>query len=217
MAKRKRWTDQDTHYLIDNFPHMHTTDIAQKMSRNIGSIYKKSKELGLIKSPKILEEVKLKNAKQLRSVGQKTRFKKGCAAFNKGKKMPDQTKEKIKKTWFSKGNRPYNTKPYYSEMLRYDTHTRIPYTYIKVPGHKTWLLKHRYIWEQHHGPIPESHIIEFIDGNTRNCHIENLRINSRNVQMLVNSIHKFPRPLSEVIILNNTLNKIIHEKQNPRS
>jgi len=217
MANGKQWTDQDTQYLTENFPHLHTKDIAKIMGYNIATIYRRSKELGLTKSPKIQEEIRLINAEILRSVGVNTRFKKGQEAPNKGKKMPNEIKEKIRKTFFKTGNRPHNEKPDWTESIRHDSDTRTPYVFIKVPGYKKWPLKHRYIWEQHHGPIPAGHIIEFIDGNTVNCTLENLRLTPRNVQVLVNGIHKFPRDLSEVIILNNTLNTFIHEKQNPRS
>ncbi len=37
------------------------------------------------------------------------------------------------------------------------------------------LLAHRIIWEEHHGPIPDGHLIHHIDGNPRNNTLENLQ------------------------------------------
>lgn len=39
-----------------------------------------------------------------------------------------------------------------------------------------WVEYSRYLWEQAHGPIPEGHIIEYRDRNSRNCVLENLRM-----------------------------------------
>jgi len=52
--------------------------------------------------------------------------------------------------------------------------------YVKVKvsrsgnSNERWKLKHREVWKQHHGEIPEGHVIIFLDGNKQNCEIENL-------------------------------------------
>lgn len=52
------------------------------------------------------------------------------------------------------------------------------YLFVKVThdgrADKKWKLKHRVVWESVHGKIPEGHIILFLDGDTKNCDIENL-------------------------------------------
>ena len=39
--------------------------------------------------------------------------------------------------------------------------------------------KHRVVWEQAHGPIPEGYLVKFKDGNRMNCSIDNLYLVSR--------------------------------------
>ena len=45
-----------------------------------------------------------------------------------------------------------------------------------------WMDKGRYVWEQHHGKIPEGHNIVFLDGNPLNCDISNLECTSTSIQ-----------------------------------
>ena len=56
--------------------------------------------------------------------------------------------------------------------------------YIKVRGEFTrthsksyldcWELKHKHIWEQANGKVPEGHVLLFLDGDVNNCELENL-------------------------------------------
>ena len=53
------------------------------------------------------------------------------------------------------------------------------YVYIKVSMEQKMVLKHRYVWEQANGPIPDGHNIAFRDGDRQNCDISNLYLISR--------------------------------------
>ena len=44
------------------------------------------------------------------------RFVKGHTPANKGQKLSEETREKLKKTWFTKGNSPHNTREIGSEL-----------------------------------------------------------------------------------------------------
>lgn len=46
--------------------------------------------------------------------------------------------------------------------------------YTRVYSDGKWLLKQRVLWEQKHGPIPEGHIICFLDGDRGNLSEDNL-------------------------------------------
>lgn len=52
-----------------------------------------------------------------------------------------------------------------------------------------WVLKSRYIWEQHNGPIPKGHVVLFGDGNDDNHDIDNLILVSRAELMVMNHEH----------------------------
>ena len=112
------------------------------------------------------------------------RFEKGHISHNKGKKMPSEVYEKVKKTMFKKGHIPVNHKPVGSERID----AKDGYTYVKVAEPNKFVLKHRYIWEQTHGEIPKDHIIIFLDGNKQNFAIDNLECISRSENSVMNHL-----------------------------
>lgn len=104
------------------------------------------------------------------------RFKKGHIPANKGTHPP--TVGRMAETQFKKGGLPPNTKP-----VGYERITRDGYIEVKIkmrPSHPScndnFKLKHRLVWEEAHGPIPEGCNIIFLDGNRQNCDLENLAI-----------------------------------------
>ena len=108
---------------------------------------------------------------------------------------------------FKKGNEPFNTK--------YNGHERVSidgYTEIRIKK-GTYVLKHRYIWEQSHGQIPEGYILVFIDKNPQNITVENLELITRKENMLRNSIQRYPVELKSTIRLVKKLNRHINAKK----
>lgn len=98
-----------------------------------------------------------------------TKFKKGFTPWNKG------IKTGLKPiNGFKKGYRPWHTRELYSERLDKDG-----YTIIKMAEPNKWMRKHRWIYEQKNGKIPEDSTIIFADGNKENFDIENLILVSR--------------------------------------
>jgi len=69
------------------------------------------------------------------------------------------TYEKVKHTFFKKGHLPHNTLTDYTEVIRNEKGTT--YIYIKIPGARKAIPKHRYLWEQAHGTIPKGYNIIF--------------------------------------------------------
>lgn len=52
------------------------------------------------------------------------------------------------------------------------------YIVVKVDNKhkgKNWKLKHQLVWEQANGKMPKNHRIVFLDGNTLNCELSNLK------------------------------------------
>jgi len=117
------------------------------------------------------------------------------------------------KTSFKKGVKPHNVKPLYSERIDGDG-----YVLIKVPercphtGFDTrYRLKHQWLWQQHHGQVPDGHKIHFIDGNKRNCTIENLEVLPSAVLMIMSHQQYSSKP-DEVKPVIKTLAKIKHRR-----
>lgn len=106
-------------------------------------------------------------------------FKPGQVPHNKGKKMPELTRAKIK-TMFRPGNTPANAQ--HDGALSIRDVGRRPTLYLRL-GPRKWVNYARYTWEQVYGPIPAGHVVTMIDGNPLNCDISNLNLISRRENM----------------------------------
>ncbi|TDM12680.1 HNH endonuclease signature motif containing protein [Macrococcus bovicus] len=106
------------------------------------------------------------------------RYEKGHTSWNKGKSMPSHPNSV--KTQFKKGQRPTSFKEIGSERIVEG------YYEVKVANPSTWKAKHRLIWEEHHGPIPDGHVVMFADQNPMNCTIDNLMLVSRGQMAILN-------------------------------
>ncbi|MFC0278113.1 HNH endonuclease signature motif containing protein [Enterococcus devriesei] len=80
---------------------------------------------------------------------------------------------------------PSHSKPVGSERV-----TKRGVTQIKVARGK-WIDKHRYIWEQAHGPIPEKHTIIFMNDDKTDFRLDNLKCISRRELSYMNK-QKYP-------------------------
>lgn len=76
--------------------------------------------------------------------------------------------------WYQKGHRPENHLKVGSIRKR-RSHGHI-LTFIKTAEPNEWQLYGRWLWEQHHGTIPEGYFIAVRDGDPENLVIENLRM-----------------------------------------
>lgn len=182
-ALKKPYTAEE-HQFIDAHIRTHSIDwIAAQLKR---ANYHVLREIHRMGYAELLNEKKLKN-----------RFKKGCAAKNKGQKMSAELYEKVKHTFFKKGHLPHNTLPEDTEVIR---NTKgIPYLYIKIAGERKVVPKHRYLWQQAYGAIPKGYKIVFKNGNTLDCRLDNLACMSDEEVMQNNSIHRYPEDLKKAI------------------
>jgi hypothetical protein len=108
--------------------------------------------------------------------GRTGQFGNGLDPHNKGKRMPFHPNSA--KTRFKVGSIPKNIKPMWSERIGKDG-----YVEMKVPrenphtGAKTrFMHKHRYVWEEASGPLPDGMVLKFKDGDRTNCALENLAV-----------------------------------------
>ena len=109
------------------------------------------------------------------------RFEKGQVPANKGQKMSPEVYEKCKGTMFKKGNIPGNHREVGSERI-----TKDGYIEVKIAEPNKWRLKHLVVWEEVNGPLPEGHAILFLDDNTQNVDISNLRLVTRSELLIMN-------------------------------
>ena len=152
-----------------------SSNLAKKVNSEFGTNYTR----GQIKS--YMSNHGLRN-------GLDCRIPKGNVPANKGKKMSPEMYEKCKGTMFKKGNVPVNHKPVGSERINV-----YGYAEVKVAEPNIWKLKHRVIWEEVKGPIPEGQVIAFLDSNSLNCEIDNLAMVSRGAHARLNQYNlRFP-------------------------
>ena len=94
----------------------------------------------------------------------------------KGRTMSAETREKLKDTFFKKGQRSHNWVPVGTEVFHDG------YMLVKVKDGPDlgqwdrWAFKHRLVWESAHGPIPKGGHVIFLDGDHRNCDLSNLEL-----------------------------------------
>jgi hypothetical protein len=198
--------DQQVQFIKQNYLKLAEKEMAKRLGRSGSFVRGVMKKERLIVPEKIILERK-----------KKSQFKKGQQAFNKGKKQSDfMTEDKIalsSKTRFKSGSIPHNTK--------YDGHISIreskgfKYAWIRIEKAR-YVLLHRHIYQLNFGPIPNHINVQFKDGNTLNCHPENLYTISRPHQARINKLggKEIPVELHQSLLLIQDLKKLIYEKQN---
>ena len=174
VHQRKPWTDRQLSYLRKHYADMKAEDIATKVRHTVGSVWRTAAKLGLKKSPEFLAQwghlvASTEGAKA-------NRFVKGQSPANKGKCIEEfMSEEGIKRssrTRFKKGHRPHNQRDIGTECVHGDG-----YVYLRIES--GCVPKHRYVWAQANGAVPDGHVVAFRDGNRQNCDLSNLYLLSR--------------------------------------
>ncbi|MGD9850124.1 MAG: HNH endonuclease signature motif containing protein [Nitrospirales bacterium] len=118
--------------------------------------------------------------------GRDGRIQPGGVPWNKGKRMPYHANSA--RTQFKKGQKPHNTKYAGHERISKDGYVEVsikamnPYTGY----HRRYVLKHRYLWEKKHGPVPTGMCLKCLDGNRTNTDPANWEAVPRGVNALLN-------------------------------
>ncbi len=100
--------------------------------------------------------------------GRTGRYAKGSIPPNKGKRMPFNANSA--RTQFKSGNLPHNTKYLGHERISKDGYVEIS---VDLPNphtgfERSYVLKHRHLWEQKNGPLPKGMALKCLDGNRSN-------------------------------------------------
>lgn len=204
----KPWASHEDDVVRSQYAHTSTASIAALLGRTPSSVYQRAYVLGLHKSEEYLSSEASGRANVMHSTA--THFVKGQAPHNKGRKMSEYISprgiENIRRAQFKKGHKPHNTKWDYYERTTLDG-----YVEIRI-AKDNFQLKHRWLWEQAHGPIPKGWVVVFKDGNRQNICLQNLELIPRTELMSRNSIVNYPPELRELIHLNSKLIKKIKAK-----
>lgn len=157
---RVTWTDDMVDFLRENYPYYPNKELVTMIEEKFGVA---------------VTEEKVKSAKSNFNLGHKVypnkgRFYKGAIPWNKGKTMSEETRKKLERTWFKKGNVAVNTKPLGSTRINADG-----YKVIKLAKSGQWKLYSRYMYEKYHGvKLKDDEAIIFADRNKENFDKDNL-------------------------------------------
>lgn len=167
-----KYTKEQKQFLIDNNHLTPAKELADMFNKKFGTNITKT-------------NIKNFRGNNHLNSGLTGQFKKGHKTHNKGKKwdeyMPKEKQDNCRKTTFKKGNIPKNHRPVGSERISKDG-----YIEIKVKEPNKWKYKHRVIYEQHYGKIPEGYNVIFLDGNKHNLDISNLKAISKHDNLIMN-------------------------------
>ena len=195
---RHVWTEEQTAYLGEITPGRHYKEIMELVNEKFG-----------------LELVVTQISRAIKTNGFKTgftgQFEKGGIPYNKGKKGLITSNV----TSFKKGHKPATYMPVGSERVG----ARDGYTEIKIADPNVWKLKHRWLWEQHNGPVPKGYALIFADGDKSNITLDNLILVSRAqlVRLNQNGLIQDSKELTETAInVVDLMVKISHMKKSKR-
>lgn len=87
---------------------------------------------------------------------------------------------------FQKGQITWNKKPVGYERIC----SKDGYVLIKVAEPNVFKLKHRVVWEQVNGAVPDGHIVAFKNMDRTDCRIENLMLMSKSEMVRFNQSFK---------------------------
>ena len=208
--QNRKWTQQAEETLLPLYedPKVFPKDIAKMLGRTLSQVYNKARAMGLnapMERIRMAGKIGMQHPKSIA-----TRFHKGHIPTNKGKKVSPEIYEKMSPTMFKKGHINENKRAVGSERVNV-----YGYIEIKVAEPNRWRLKHRLIWEQHNGIIPEGCNVQFKNHNTLDCRIENLYLISKSEQMRnENSLMaRYPEELRDVIRLKGVVKRQLRKQE----
>ena len=204
----REWTSEEDDFMRAHYPRESSNEVARKLRRSVVAVYGRAGILELKKTEEYHDATQKRLAMQLAESGKEHRFSKGHTPANKGQKMPDHVYERAKVTMFKKGHVPVNHKP-----VGYERITRDGYVEVKVAEPNKFVLKHRLIWEQVNGLIPEGYNVQFRDGNRQNFSLENLYLINRVEQFKnVNCMYaRYPKEVQLAIQAKAALQRQINK------
>lgn len=204
--KHVKWTPALDDVLRLLFPTYQSWHVAEIMGMSVGTINSRAFCLGIKKDPKYLAETRKITNDELRGMGKMHRFPKGHVPMNKGQKMSNEVKTRIRHTFFKKGSKPHNT-----QQVGYTRKNAEGYTEVKLAD-RVFVGLHRLLWEQHNGPIPKGMAVIFADGDKSNFDLENLVCVSRGDLAILNKNKKYGKDIAETALLLSKLKNIISNK-----
>lgn len=166
--KQHKWANEEKEYLTQIYKKNDYDTILKMMNDKFECSFNRNQIISFMRRNKLKSEAIKNNG----------RFSKGSIPWNKGLSYMPNNKE----TRFQKGNIPHGHREVGEERI-----IRDGYIEIKVAEPNVWDLKHRVIYREHYGEIPNGHNIIFADGNKMNFDIDNLIAVSKAEMLILNN------------------------------
>lgn len=210
--KRHHTTETDIAYIKEHFAEMSSYEIADVLGMSKTAVSNIAYRHGLRKSREWIAERARMRTLNPNHGGRAFLFKKGHTPHTKGKRAEEwMTPEGLARSAasrFKKGQRPATWKPLGSERINVDG-----YIEVKVAEGRPWRHKHRVMWEEANGAVPDGYMVSFIDGNKQNCVLSNLKLVARADAMRQNSVVNYPDDVREIIHMRAVLKRHINTQK----
>lgn len=182
---RKKWTEAENELIRLHYPDKKTDDIVCFFTdRTARVIQQHAAAIGVKKSDAFMKSPLSGRISKDNDIGKNTRFNSLTGGWNKGMRQSDyMSPEMIARTAknrFKKGQDPHNTVSIGHERVTVDGYIEVKVRHVKNGDkNKNFELKHRLVWIENFGPIPEGFMVGFKDGDSLNILPENLELKSK--------------------------------------
>ena len=181
MTDPRHWRPEQLFMLRWLYPDFKADEVALCIGRSVGSVHRKAVLLEIGKSDAFKASFSSGRIQAANTDPRMvaTRFKPGHKTWNEGVKGSVGLHENCRKTQFKPGQKPHTTAPV--GAYRINVTKGIPRLEQKTnnkpgPNHVRWIPVTRLVWEQHHGPVPDKHIVVFADSKQATTALEEITI-----------------------------------------
>lgn len=194
-----------------NFATSRTADLAAALGVAYHQVAKVAHRLGLRKSEEWLNGPQGGRTDGQRGLG--TRFQKGQPGWNKGLRLGSDWGQA---TQFKPGQKPANYVPVGSFRVASIGYLQIKLHDTGYPPHD-WVMYHRHVWQQAHGPVADGYLVVFADGKRRTdpneITLDVLECISREEHMRRHTYHQYGPEVAGLVQLRGVLTRAIRNKE----
>jgi hypothetical protein len=165
-GERLTYTAEQIEFITEEYKRLNKRELTKAFNKRFGTNKRVSQIEAFIDNHKI-------------RCGRTGRFEKGNVPWTAG--MAGKGVCKPNSGSFKKGNVPANIVPMYTERINKDgfVEIKVPIPNPYTSAETRFMHKHVWLWEQANGPVPEDHVIRFMDGDKTNCSLDNLGLFTR--------------------------------------
>lgn len=192
-------------FVRDHAAGTYNSDLARMLNERFGTSYQ-AQRVANLKSYLGVRSGLVTTFQKGKHASKGTEYRPGHVPWTKGKKGLVCGV----RTRFKPGHRPKNYMPVGTVAKNTDGYWR-----VKMADPNVWAFKHRLLWEEAHGPIPDDMVVMFLDGNKDNCTLDNLAMVKRSIHCRINNngLHGDTPELGRAAILTAELITALAERR----